>query len=156
MSAKLNGSGVTCVSNNSIKHWSFDYPELKGQTFLFLTIRLSMIHLFSLSLNVRIHSLNVKAEFYPYIGSYQVLQLRDRVDLGTIAIKEYSAFHKAPELLELHNQIVLCRLQDTRLVLTLWRDVFGVFYSPSQMVLVEVGYLIVFWVYLSSIMDLLQ
>ena len=44
--------------------------------------------------------------FDPYIGPYQVLPLRARVDLGAMATKEYSAFPKAPALLEPHHQIV--------------------------------------------------
>ena len=38
--------------------------------------------------------------------TYQVLPLQARVDLGAIAIKENSAFPKAPALLEHHDQIV--------------------------------------------------
>ena len=37
---------------------------------------------------------------------YQVLPLRARVDLGAMAMKGYSAFPKAPALLEPHHQIV--------------------------------------------------
>ena len=37
---------------------------------------------------------------------YQVQPLRVRVDLGAIVIKGYSAFPKAPALLEPHHQIV--------------------------------------------------
>ena len=44
--------------------------------------------------------------FNPYIGPYQVVPLRARVDLGAMAMKGYPAFHKAPALLELHHQIV--------------------------------------------------
>ena len=40
------------------------------------------------------------------IGPYQVLPLRARVNLGTMAMKGYSAFPKAPALLEPHHQIV--------------------------------------------------
>ena len=40
------------------------------------------------------------------IGPYQLLRLQARVDLGAVAMKEYSAFPKAPALLELHHQIV--------------------------------------------------
>ena len=52
--------------------------------------------------------------FNPYIGPYQVLPLRGRVDLGAMAMKGYSAFPKDPALLELHHWIVLCHIQDTR------------------------------------------
>ena len=40
----------------------------------------------------------------PYIGPYQVLSRM--VDLGVMAKKGYSAFPKAPALLEPHHQIV--------------------------------------------------
>ena len=52
--------------------------------------------------------------FNPEIGPCQVIPQRARVDLEAMAIKGYSAFPKAPELLELHHQIVLCHIQDTR------------------------------------------
>ena len=42
-----------------------------------------------------------------------MLTLRAREDLEAIAMKEYSAFPKAPDLLELHHQIVECHIQDT-------------------------------------------
>ena len=35
-----------------------------------------------------------------------MLSLRAKVDLAVMAMKEYSAFPKAPELLETHHQIV--------------------------------------------------
>ena len=44
--------------------------------------------------------------FNPQIGPYQVLPFRARVDLGAMAMKEYSAFPKAQALLEHHHQIV--------------------------------------------------
>ena len=37
-----------------------------------------------------------------------------RVDLGTMAMKELSAFTKARAIVEPHHQIVLCHKQDTR------------------------------------------
>ena len=40
--------------------------------------------------------------------------LQDRVNLGTMVMKEYSVFPKAPALLESHHQIVECHIQDTR------------------------------------------
>ena len=42
----------------------------------------------------------------PKIGPYQVLPLRARVDLREMAMKGYSAFPKAPALLEPHHQII--------------------------------------------------
>ena len=41
--------------------------------------------------------------FNPYIGPYQVLPLRARVDLGAMAMKGYSVFPKALALLEPHH-----------------------------------------------------
>ena len=52
--------------------------------------------------------------FNPEIGPYQVLPLWARVDLGAMVMKGYSAFPKAPALLEPHHQIVKCHIQDTR------------------------------------------
>ena len=43
-----------------------------------------------------------------------MLPFRARVNLGSIAMKGYSAFPKAPALLEPHNQIVQCHIQGTR------------------------------------------
>ena len=56
--------------------------------------------LFSLA---KIHSLIL---FDPKIGPYQVLPLQATVDLGVMAMKEYSTFPQAPVLLEPHLQIV--------------------------------------------------
>ena len=44
--------------------------------------------------------------FNPLIGPYQVLPLRDRVDLEAMSMKGYSTFPKAPTLLKPHPQIV--------------------------------------------------
>ena len=62
--------------------------------------------------------------------------LRARVDLAAMAEKGYSAFHKAQALLEPHDQIIECRIQDTRWegVLPLYRESVGVFYRPSRLV----------------------
>ena len=51
--------------------------------------------------------------FNPWIGPYQVLPFRAKVDLGAMAMKGLSAFPKAPASLEPHHQIVLCHIQDT-------------------------------------------
>ena len=40
-----------------------------------------------------------------------------------MAVKEYSAFPKAPSLLEPHYQFTKCNIQDTR---------WGMFYSPTD------------------------
>ena len=42
-----------------------------------------------------------------------MLPLRTRVGLGVMAMKEYSAFPKAPALLKPYYQFVLCHFQDT-------------------------------------------
>ena len=47
-----------------------------------------------------------KILFDPLIDPYQELPLWDKVDLGVIAMKVYSAFTKAPALLEPLHQIV--------------------------------------------------
>ena len=44
--------------------------------------------------------------FDPKIGLYQVLLLRVKMDLGVMVMKGYSAFLKAPVLLEPDYQIV--------------------------------------------------
>ena len=63
-----------------------------------------------------------------------MLPLRARVDLRVIAMKRYSAFPKAPALLEPHHQVVQCHIQDTRLgILPLCRGAVSVFYSPSRL-----------------------
>ena len=50
------------------------------------------------------------------------------MNLGGMAMKEYSAFPKAPALQEPHNQIVKRHIQNT-----LYREAVGVFYSPIQL-----------------------
>ena len=40
--------------------------------------------------------------FNPLLGPYQMLPFRARVDIGAMAMKGYSAFPKAPALLEPH------------------------------------------------------
>ena len=45
-------------------------------------------------------------QFNLQIEPYQVLPRWARVDLGAMEIKRYSAFPKAPALLEAHHQIV--------------------------------------------------
>ena len=41
--------------------------------------------------------------FNPWIGPYQMLPFRARVDLGAMEMKECSAFPKAPASLEPHH-----------------------------------------------------
>ena len=60
------------ITNNSIKHQSFIYPQLNLKIVLFQTIQFSMSTQFNSN--------------WP-IGHYQVLPLRTRVDLRAIAIK---------------------------------------------------------------------
>ena len=69
--------------------------------------------------------------FDPWIRAYQMLPLHARMDLGVMAIKRYSAFSKAPALLEPHHQIPQCHKQDTCWlgVLPLWREPVSIFYS---------------------------
>ena len=44
---------LLCITNNSIKHESFIYTQLKDQTVLFQTTQFSRSHLFAFSLNVK-------------------------------------------------------------------------------------------------------
>ena len=74
---------------------------------------------------------NQKVLFHPYLGSYQVLQLRTRVDLRVMVIKGYSTFLKAPGE-EPHHLMVLCHRQDTLWgVFSLCKDAIDAFYSTS-------------------------
>ena len=68
--------------------------------------RFSISHLFTLSLKCQL------ALFDPLIGPYQVLPHLVSVDLGVMAIKEYSTFPKALRQKPYH-QIVWCHIQDT-------------------------------------------
>ena len=61
-----------------------------------------------------------------------MLPLWARGDLGAMAIKWYSSFPKAPVLLEPHQQIIKCHIQNTREgVLPLCRDAVNVFYNSN-------------------------
>ena len=71
-------------------------------------------------------------QFNPLIGPYQVLPRRNRVDLGAMTIKGYSAFPKTPALLEPHHQIAYCHTLFGG-VLPLCRGAVCVFYSPSRL-----------------------
>ena len=51
--------------------------------------------------------------FKPEIGPYQVLPLRERVDLGAMAMKGCSVLPKGPTLLEPHYQTFWSHIQDT-------------------------------------------
>ena len=65
-----------------------------------------------------------------------MLPLQARVDLGVIAVKEYSTFYKSPRLEPCH-QMVQCQIQDTHweggVLPSHCRDALHVFYSPSQL-----------------------
>ena len=67
-----------------------------------------------------------------------------RVNLGAMAMKAYSAFPKAPALLEPHHKIVWCYIQSHSLggVLLLCRDAVSDFYSPSLLGCLKIGYVI--------------
>ena len=56
---------------------------------------------------------------------------RARVDLGAMSIKEYSAFLKAPALLDLHHQFRVISKTLVGGVLPFGRNAVGVFYSLS-------------------------
>ena len=63
-----------------------------------------------------------------------MLPLWARVNLGAMAMKGYTAFPKAPAILEPHHEIVLCHIQDAccgGALLPLCREAVGVFYSSN-------------------------
>ena len=74
-----------------------------SKTFLFQAIQFSQTNL------IQIIQFTISKKFVlfnPQIGPYQVLPLRARVDLGSMAKKGCSAFHKPPASLEPYHQIV--------------------------------------------------
>ena len=84
----------------------------------FLFVHSEMVKRFNF-LNLTYHKLIVCRQFQcqivlfdPYVGPYQVLPLRSRVNLGAMTMKGYSTFPKA-ERLKTHHQIVQCQIQDT-------------------------------------------
>ena len=65
-----------------------------------------------------------------------MLSIWARVDLGAMAIKLYSAFPKAPAVLESNHEIVKCHIHNTHLgneVLPFCKGAVSIFYSPSQL-----------------------
>ena len=94
---------------------------------LFLTIQLSISHfctLFKYQIVL----------FNPWIGTYQVLPLWFSVNLGGIAIKEYSAFPKFKHYWSLTIRL-FCVISETLVgeVLTFCRDAVSVIYSPRRL-----------------------
>ena len=117
---------ISSISNNSVK---YEYTVELSKTFLFQTIQFSQTILiqtnqFCITI-VFVHTeLNVKTVLFQAIqlcismpfssmGPYQVLLLQAIVDLGAMTMKRYSAFPKAPALLETHHQIVLYHISRT-------------------------------------------
>ena len=97
------------ITNNPIKYQSFVYTHLSGQTFL--TIQFNISHLF-----VICQLFNCQTVLFdPWIGLYHEQPLPVRVDLEAMAMMEYTKFYRAPGL-KPHHQMVLCPIQDTRLV----------------------------------------
>ena len=82
---------LLCRINKSIKHQSFAYTHLNNQTVLFQTIQFSIRKKFKCQIVL----------FDPWIGSYQMLPLRARVDLRAMPRKEYSTYPYAPALFSL-------------------------------------------------------
>ena len=79
--------------------------------------------------------------FYQFIGPYQVLPLRARVDPRVMTMRVYSTFPKGPELLEPHYQNIQCH--KTTLVgwgLLLCRDIVVVFYTSDVWAYMCVNY----------------
>ena len=64
-----------------------------------------------------------------------MLPLRVWVNIGALGIKRYSAFYKAPELLEPHHQIINCHILDTHWggVLPLCREADSEVYSSCRL-----------------------
>ena len=61
-----------------------------------------------------------------------MLPLSAKVDLGVMAMKEYSEFPKALASLEHHHRIVYCHIQGTRWgCLSFCREAVGIFYGSS-------------------------
>ena len=59
--------------------------------------------------------------------------IRTKVDLGSMAKKEYSTFPKAP-VLQFHHQSFLCHIQAlVRRVLSFCRDAEGLFCTPDRL-----------------------
>ena len=70
--------------------------------------------------------------FNPLIGSYQVLPLRARVDLGAMAMKGYSTFPQGSSIAGTSPSDCLVSYPGQSLggILPLCRGAVGVFYSP--------------------------
>ena len=103
-------------TDHSIKHQPFVYRQLNDQIVLFQTIQFCISHSFALSLNVE--------------HKDQVLLLRARVDMGVMAMKGYTAFLRAPELLESHH-LISYPGYSLGGVLLLCSNEVGVLYSPT-------------------------
>ena len=121
---------MLCITNNSIKHQSLVYTQLNDQAVLVQTIKYSISHLFTLSLNVKQFSI------WPI----------DRTLSGATTPRQSGPGSDG-------NEGVLCIPQSyciTRAlpadclmsypghpllggVLSLYRDAVGVFYSPSRL-----------------------
>ena len=118
---------LLCITNNSIKYYSFVHTQLNEKTVLLIAIQFNAFHLFA-------HSLNIE-QFYL---SYRLDPIRcNHSEPGSDSSEEAPTFLKAPRL-EPHNQT-----QDTFwwVVLPLSRNAVGVFYSPNQMGSCIISYL---------------
>ena len=79
------------------------YGDYLLKTFLFQTFQFSqkvLIQTIQFTISMQL------VLFNPWVGPYQMLPFRARVDLGAMARKGCSAFTKAPASLETHHQIV--------------------------------------------------
>ena len=86
------------VINNSIKQ-SFVYTQLNDQTVLFKQFNFAEV--------IYLHSVWMSnSSIWLIVRTLSGITTPGRVDLGAIAMKRYSAFPKAPALLESHHQIV--------------------------------------------------
>ena len=110
-------------------HWSIEKGAFRSTTLLYLQFQYQkQFHFQQFSLAL-VHSLNIKTLLFQAIQFSLSAQfssvwsidktLSGATTLGqsgprAMAMKEYSAFLKAPALLEPHHQIILCNIQDTR------------------------------------------
>ena len=87
-------------TNNSIRRCSFVCIQLNGSKDSYISLTIQLVRKLFVYTQLKCQT----SLFDPLIGPYTMLPLRVRVNLGTKAMKEYSALPKASEL-EPHHQI---------------------------------------------------
>ena len=129
---------MLCITNNSVKHQSLVCTHLNDQTVLFLTTQFSMLiklngskHCY-VSLTIQLNICHLFTLLNGQTVLFQTIQFGIRylftqnlnvkpidrnllgvTTLGTMAMKRYSIFPRAPAVLIPHHQIVSCHIQDT-------------------------------------------